>query len=69
MIGYGTLITGSIMYNIWLKESEFTVMMVIACIVNFVGAFTTMMFCKGWFLGLPPVVFTIMTSTVTDTLY
>jgi hypothetical protein len=69
MIGYATLITGSALFNIYLKEREFTVMMIIACFVNFAGSATTVMFCKGIYLGMPPFVFVLLTSTVTDTLY
>jgi len=69
MIGYATLISGSVCFNLFLKEKEFTLMMFVACIVNFVGSMTTMMFCLQIYLGLPPFLFVILTSTVTDTLY
>lgn len=46
MIGYATLITGSVLFNVYLKEREFTVMMIIACFVNFAGSATTLLFCK-----------------------
>jgi hypothetical protein len=69
MIGYATLISGSVLFNLYLKDKEFTIMMFVACIVNCVGSITTMLFCLKIYLGLPPFVFVILTSTVTDTLY
>jgi hypothetical protein len=45
MIGYATLISGSVCFNLFLKDKEFTVMMFVACIVNCVGSMTTMLFC------------------------
>ena len=69
MIGYATLISGSALFNVYLKEKEFSVLMIIACFVNFAGAATTVMFCRQIYLGLPPFVFVLLTSTVTDTLY
>jgi Na+/melibiose symporter-like transporter len=45
MIGYATLISGSVCFNLFLKDKEFTVMMFVACLVNCVGSMTTMLFC------------------------
>lgn len=68
LIGYATLITGSIAFNLLLKESEFTTMMIIACFVNFIGSITTVLYTRGLFVN-HPFLFVLFTSTVTDTLY
>lgn len=71
MVGYATLISGSIMFNLFLKNKEFTVMMVVACFVNFAGSITTLLFCRKFYekIHCPPFLFVLLTSTVTDTLY
>ena len=69
IIGYVTLITGSFMFNLYFKQSEFYVVTVIACLVNSVGAIFTMLFCLQITFGIPNFLFVILTSTVTDTLY
>jgi MFS family permease len=69
MVGYVTLITGSIMFNVFMKEKEFSFMMIIACFVNFIGSATTVMFTTDHMLGIPPFLFVLFTGTVTDTLY
>jgi hypothetical protein len=69
MFSYVTLITGSIMFNMFLKEKEFTFMMVMASLTNCVGAVLTMSFCLGYTFGIPNFIFVCFTSTVTDTLY
>jgi hypothetical protein len=44
-IGYATTVTGSLAFNLWLKESEFRTMNIIACVVNSIGAIFTLLFC------------------------
>jgi len=56
-------------YNWFFKESEFYLMVVLACLINFVGAVLTMLFCLGKTFGIPNFLFVLLTSTVTDTLY
>lgn len=68
LIANVTMIPGAILYNMYLKESEFSFLMVIACITNCVGALLTMLFCLGYDLGVP-YIYTMFTSTVTDVLY
>ena len=69
MVGYASLILLSVLYNSYLKNKEITVMVMLACAVNFIGSAFTIMFCTKHYLGLPPVVFVVLTSAVTDTLY
>lgn len=69
MVGYITLISGSAMFNLFMKDKEFTVMMILACFVNFIGSITTVLFTTEHTLGLPPFLFVLFTGTVTDTLY
>ena len=68
LIGMITIIPGAILYNIYLKESEFSFMMIIACVVNCTGALMTMLFCLGIDFGVP-YLYACFTSTVTDVLY
>lgn len=68
LVGMITIIPGAILYNIYLKESEFSFMMIVACIVNCVGAALTMIFCLGIDFGVP-YLYAMFTSTVTDVLY
>lgn len=44
-------------------------MMIIALMINMTGAITTVLYTKQWTFGISPLVFVIMTTTVTDTLY
>jgi hypothetical protein len=69
LIGYATLISGSIFFNLFMKNKEFTMMMIVACFINCLGSITTVLFTRGIYLGMSPYVFVILTSTVTDTLY
>ena len=69
LIGYATLITGSVAFNLFMKDKEFTMMMIVACFINCIGSVTTVLFTRGIYLGMSPFVFVILTSTVTDTLY
>jgi hypothetical protein len=69
MFSYVTLITGSLMFNVFLKEKEFTFMMIMASLTNCIGAITTMLFCRGIYFGMPKFLYICFTSTVTDTLY
>lgn len=69
LIAMASLVPGSILFAVYLKESEFRLMMVLACCVNFFGAFTTMLYCSRHTFGLSPFLFVMFTSTVTDVLY
>lgn len=69
LIGYITLIVGSACYNIFLKKSEFRVMLIIACFVNCFGSIMTTLFILHKTLGIDPYIFVMMTNTVTDTLH
>lgn len=68
LVGNASTIPGAILFNLYLKNAEFTHMMWLACFVNFFGAITTMLFCLGIDLGVP-FLFTMGTSTVTDVMY
>jgi hypothetical protein len=68
LVGYLTLITGSVMFNLYMKEKEFTFMMIIACFVNFLGSVTTVLYVTDNYIG-PAFLFVLLTGTVTDTLY
>ena len=56
-------------FNQFLKESEFKVVLTIACVINCIGAFLTMLFCLSFTFGIPDFLFVLLTSTVTDTLH
>ena len=68
LIGYLGGFLGSIIYNKFYKESEFRMVLIVACIVNFFGAVTTMLYCLNMTFGIPDFIFVLFTSTVTQTL-
>lgn len=68
LVANASIVPGALLYNWYLKESEFTFMMILACFVNFFGSFTTMLFCIGVDLNAP-YLFTMGTTTVTDVMY
>ena len=55
-------------YNKVLAKQDLKLLMVIAAFIEFFGASTTMMLTRGNTWGLPPVVYIIITTTLTDTL-
>ena len=69
VVSYAALFLGVSLYSMCLLSVQIRWMMVIACCINLFGAVTTLLFTRGMFLGMPPLVFLIMTTTVTDTLY
>ena len=44
-------------------------MMITACLINMIGAGTTVLYTTNTTFGPPPLAFVCLTSTVTDTLY
>jgi Na+/melibiose symporter-like transporter len=69
VIGYFSLFLSVFMYQALLKEVDIRWMMFIGLLINMFGCAFSIMFVKGYYLGMPPVVFLVMSSTVTDTLY
>jgi hypothetical protein len=70
LLGNATMIPAGMLYNLYLRETEFRTMMLIACFTNFFGAFTTMLYSCPWQVDFGyPYIFTMMTATVTDVLY
>jgi len=69
VISYFCLFLSVFMYNSLLKEVDIRIMMFIGLLINMIGASFSVMFVKGYYLGMPPVVFLILSSTITDTLY
>lgn len=69
VISYFCLFLSVFMYQALLKEVDIRWMMFIGLLINMFGAAASIMFVKGIYLGMPPVVFLLMSSTVTDTLY
>ena len=69
MIGYFTSILGSFMYNQWFRDKEFTSIMILAVFLNFFGAVATLFFVTGHYFGISPFLFSILTSTIFDTLF
>jgi hypothetical protein len=69
MLGSATLIIGSIIFSLFFKQTEFIYLLAGASLVNCFGAVTSCLFTKNITFGIPPLVFTAMTSTITDTLY
>jgi len=69
VISYFCLFLSVFMYQALLKEVDIRWMMFIGLLINMFGAAASIMFVKGIYLSMPPVVFLLMSSTVTDTLY
>jgi hypothetical protein len=69
VLGSATLLFGTFVYNFYLTDKSLRFMMVIACLINFVGAVNSLLFVKEIYFGLSPLVFVILSSTVADTLY
>lgn len=55
-------------YNAYLKDRETVIMMVIACFTNLFGSIGCILFVKQYYFGMPPLMFMLVTSTVTDLL-
>ena len=68
MFGFFTLITGSLLYTAVFKQSSFRKVVLAGLLINFFGSFLTLLFVNQIYLGLSPMMFCILTSTVTDTL-
>jgi hypothetical protein len=68
-VGYAAVVTGSITFGMWFKESEFRNLNAAACLIGSVGAILTMFFCLGITFGIPNFYFCLMTTTVTQTLF
>ena len=69
VLGSFCLFLGVLIYNLALKEKSVRFMMVIACVTNLLGAGGTLLFLRKITFGMSPMLFMIVSSTVTDTLY
>ena len=69
VLAYVTLLVSTFIYNGLLKNLEMRNMMVTACLINLIGAFTTVLYTSDRTFGMSPLAFVCLTSTVTDTLY
>jgi len=69
VLSYMTLFVSTFLYSAFLKGWETRNMMLVAMVINMLGAATTVLFTTQHTFGLPPLAFVCLTSTVTDTLY
>lgn len=69
VLSYLALFVSTFIYSGLLKNWEIRWMMITALILNGVGALGTVAFTTKHTLGLPPLAFICLTTTVTDTLY
>ena len=67
-LGFFYLVIAMQFYNWYLKDRETIIMMVIACFTNLIGSIGCILFVRKMYFGMDPLVFMIMTSTVTDLL-
>ena len=67
-LGYFYLIISMQLYNMYLKDRETRIMMVIACFTNLIGSIGCILFVQKIYFGLDPLTAMVMTSTVTDLL-
>jgi len=67
-LGFFYLVIAMQLYNMYLKDKDTRVMMVIACFTNLLGSIGCILFVRQIYCGLDPLVFMIVSSTVTDLL-
>ena len=67
-LGFLYLIVSMQLYNMFLKEKETYIMMVIACFTNLLGSLGCILFVKKIYFGMDPLTSMILTSSVTDLL-
>lgn len=67
-LGFFYLVVAMQLYNSYLKDKETIVMMVIACFTNLLGSIGCILFVRQIYFGMDPLLFMIMTSTITDLL-
>ena len=68
VLGSVCLFLSMFVYSCLLKDLPIRSMMVIASVTNFIGAVTTFMYVKNITFGLSPLVFVVLTDTVTSIL-
>ena len=69
MIGYAATFVSSVLYNVCFKNYEERTLLAFAMAVNTFGSIMTLIYVLGLLGEIPPLIFVICTSTVTDTLY
>ena len=67
-LGFFYLVVAMQLYNMYLKERDTRLMMVIACFTNLLGSIGCILFVRQIYCGLDPLAFMIVSSTVTDLL-
>lgn len=67
-LGFFYLVIAMQLYNWYLKDRETSIMMIIACFTNLLGSIGCILFVRKIYFGMDPLVFMIMTSTITDLL-
>lgn len=68
MVGFLMLIIGSLIYTTAFKQSSFRKLMIAGIVINFIGSCFTLLYVNQIYFGLNPLVFCLLTSTVTDSL-
>ena len=69
LIGYAATFVSSVMYNWCFKNYEERTLLAFAMAANTFGSIMTLIYVLGLIGEIPPLVFVICTSTVTDTVY
>ena len=69
LIGYAATFLSSVMYNCCFKNYEERTLLAFAMAANTFGSIMTLILVLGLIGDIPPLVFVICTSTVTDTIY
>ena len=67
-LGFLYLIVSMQLYNMFLKERETYIMMIIACFTNLFGSIGCILFVRQIYFGMDPLTSMILTSSVTDLL-
>ena len=63
------MFSAAVVFNFLLADSEIRLLMVIACVTNLIGAGMSLIFLRGYTLGMSKYVFTLFSTAVAEILY
>ena len=69
LLGFAALLLSSLVYNLLLKNYEERCLLGIAMLINCLGQIGTLLYVLKVTLGMSPLLFVALTSTITDTIY
>ena len=69
LLGFAALLLSSLVYNLLLKNYEERCLLGIAMLINCLGQIGTLLYVLKVTLGMSPLLFVALTSTITDKIY